>query len=99
MDQNTSLEKTTQDPYPGFIYMDAMAFGMGACCLQTTFSAIDFKHARWLYDQLSVLTPMFLAASAGSCFFRGKLADVDTRWDTIASSVDCRSKEERDPNS
>lgn len=42
---------------------------------------------------------MFLAASAGSCFFRGKLADVDTRWDTIAASVDCRTSEERDPKS
>jgi hypothetical protein len=36
---------------------------------------------------------MFLAASAGSCFFKGKLADVDTRWDTIAASVDCRTEE------
>lgn len=42
---------------------------------------------------------MFLAASAGSCFFKGKLADVDTRWDTIAASVDCRTEEERDVDS
>jgi len=38
-----------------------------------------------------------LALTAGSCFFKGKLADTDTRWDSIAASVDCRTEEERDP--
>lgn len=50
MDRNTSLERTENDPYPGKIYMDAMAFGMGSSCIQTTFSAKDLSHARRLYD-------------------------------------------------
>lgn len=79
--------------------MDAMGFGMGNCCLQATFSALDFPHSRWLYDQLSVMCPIFLALTAGSPVFKGKLADVDARWDVIASSVDCRTAEERDINS
>jgi len=33
MDKNTSTEITEDEPYPGFIHMDAMAFGMGNCCL------------------------------------------------------------------
>jgi hypothetical protein len=33
MDAATSLEPTERDPYPGKIYMDAMHFGMGCCCL------------------------------------------------------------------
>lgn len=37
--------------------------------------------------------------TAGSPIFKGKLADVDCRWDVIASSVDCRTDDERDPKS
>ena len=33
VDKKTNIEKTDEEPYPGFIYMDAMAFGMGNCCL------------------------------------------------------------------
>ena len=36
-DVNTSMEPTETDPYPGFIYMDAMHFGMGCSCLQITY--------------------------------------------------------------
>lgn len=60
---------------------------------------MDFTHARWLYDQLSILSPIFLALTAGSPIFKGKLADIDTRWDIIAASVDDRNAEERNPKS
>ena len=33
-DVNTNVtEPTDEEPYPGSIYMDAMHFGMGQCCL------------------------------------------------------------------
>lgn len=32
-DINTNLEPTVDEPYPGYIYMDAMHFGMGNSCL------------------------------------------------------------------
>ena len=32
-DKNTKFDVTVQEPFPGQIYMDSMAFGMGACCL------------------------------------------------------------------
>ncbi|KAJ6157626.1 hypothetical protein N7470_005218 [Penicillium chermesinum] len=35
------------------VYMDAMAFGMGSCCLQITFQAKNMTEGRKLYDQLS----------------------------------------------
>ncbi|KRX08916.1 hypothetical protein PPERSA_09020 [Pseudocohnilembus persalinus] len=98
-DVNTIGSVSEKEPYENMIYMDAMAFGMGSSCLQTTFSAIDFPHARWLYDQLSILSPIFLALTAGSPIFKGKLADIDTRWDIIAASVDDRNSEERNPKS
>ncbi|EGR31102.1 hypothetical protein IMG5_117750 [Ichthyophthirius multifiliis] len=99
-DINTSLDISSQEePFPGFIYMDAMAFGMGSSCLQTTFSAKNLSHARVLYDQLAIISPLFLALTAGSPIFKGKLANVDTRWDIIAASVDCRTPEERDKQS
>ena len=36
-----------------------------------------------------------LALTAASPIFRGFLTDVDCRWNVIAGSVDCRTKEER----
>jgi glutamate--cysteine ligase catalytic subunit len=79
--------------------MDAMAFGMGSCSLQCTFSTKNIDHARYVYDQLSVLSPIFLALTAGAPFYKGKVSDWDVRWNIIADSVDDRTPEERDPKS
>lgn len=48
---------------------------------------------------MAVLTPIFLALTAGSAIFKGKLADIDTRWQVIEQSVDCRTQDERNPKS
>ena len=40
------------------IHMDAMAFGMGCCCLQITFQAKDVDESRFIFDQLAVMAPM-----------------------------------------
>jgi glutamate--cysteine ligase catalytic subunit len=77
------------------ITADAMCFGMGNCCLQTTFQATCDLEARKLYDQLAVLGPIMMAVSAGSPMFKGKLMDQDTRWNIISASVDCRNAVER----
>lgn len=80
---------------PDHIYMDCMGFGMGNCCLQTTFQACNITEGRELYDQLTPLTPIVMALSAASPVFRGFLADVDCRWSVISNSVDDRTREER----
>lgn len=50
-DTNTNMNEINEtNPVAGFIYMDAMAFGMGSSCIQTTFSARNLSHARRLYD-------------------------------------------------
>ncbi|PAA52351.1 hypothetical protein BOX15_Mlig022714g5 [Macrostomum lignano] len=79
---------------PGHIYMDAMGFGMGCCCLQMTFQACSITEAYLLYDQLTPLSPVLLALSAASPVHRGWLADTDTRWRVISGAVDCRTDEE-----
>lgn len=66
------------------VYMDAMAFGMGCCCLQVTFQARDVPESRHLYDHLAVLGPMMLALTAATPIARGQLLDTDVRWDIIA---------------
>ena len=73
------------------IYMDAMGFGMGCCCLQITFQARDLDESRFLYDQLAVMCPIMLALSAGCPILKGLLADTDVRWSVISQSVDCRT--------
>merc|ERR1711936_474800 len=77
------------------VYLDAMGFGMGLCCLQLTFQAHSMCEARDLYDQLAPLCPIMLALTAASPAHRGYLVDADCRWDVIAGSVDDRTKEER----
>ncbi|CAO3685086.1 unnamed protein product [Umbelopsis vinacea] len=80
---------------PDHIYMDAMAFGMGCCCLQITFQACNVEEARRLYDQLAPVGAIMLALTAAAPIYRGYLSDVDCRWNVIASSVDDRTPEER----
>ncbi|XP_026473928.1 glutamate--cysteine ligase-like [Ctenocephalides felis] len=77
------------------VYMDAMGFGMGCCCLQLTFQACNINEARTLYDQLTPLCPIMLALTAASPLYRGYVTDVDCRWNVISASVDCRTPEER----
>ncbi|KAF3912588.1 hypothetical protein ABW21_db0208503 [Orbilia brochopaga] len=79
----------------GHVYMDAMGFGMGACCLQITFQAKNISEARTLYDQLCPLGPIMLALSAASPVFKGYLTDIDCRWNVISAAVDDRTEEER----
>lgn len=47
---------------PDCVYMDAMGFGMGCCCLQLTFQACCITEARTLYDQLAPLCPIMVSA-------------------------------------
>lgn len=80
---------------PDHVYMDAMGFGMGLCCLQLTFQAESMSEARELYDQLAPLCPIMLALTASSPAHRGILVDRDCRWDVISASVDDRTRAER----
>ncbi|KXH32970.1 glutamate-cysteine ligase, partial [Colletotrichum nymphaeae SA-01] len=77
-----------------FIHMDAMAFGMGSCCLQITFQAKNITEGRKMYDQLSPLGPIMLALTAATPVYKGFLANTDVRWNQISRAVDCRTPEE-----
>lgn len=77
-----------------FIHMDAMAFGMGSCCLQITFQAKNITEGRRMYDQLSPLAPILLALTAATPIYKGFLADTDVRWNQISRAVDDRTPEE-----
>ncbi|KAG6359235.1 hypothetical protein INS49_012756 [Diaporthe citri] len=77
-----------------FIHMDAMAFGMGSCCLQITFQAKNITEGRKMYDQLSPLGPILLALTAATPIYKGFLADTDVRWNQISRAVDDRTPEE-----
>ena len=76
------------------VYMDAMAFGMGSCCLQITFQSKNIIEGRTLYDQLSPLGPILLALTAATPIYKGFLVDTDVRWNQISRSVDDRTAEE-----
>jgi glutamate--cysteine ligase catalytic subunit len=53
------------------IHMDAMAFGMGCCCLQVTMQAKNEAESRYLHDQLAVISPILQALSAATPIFKG----------------------------
>uniref|UniRef100_A0A8D3CKB1 Glutamate--cysteine ligase n=1 Tax=Scophthalmus maximus TaxID=52904 RepID=A0A8D3CKB1_SCOMX len=82
---------------PDHIYMDAMGFGMGNCCLQSRScdDACSIDEARYLYDQLATFCPIVMALSAAAPFYRGYVSDNDCRWGVISASVDDRTQEER----
>jgi len=80
---------------PYYISGDSMVFGMGCCCLQCTLQCTDMKQARYLYDQLAVMSPIMLAITAATPFFRGYFANTDCRWNFIVQAVDDRTEEER----
>ena len=82
---------------PNAVHMDAMAFGMGCCCLQVTIQTRDELESRYLTDQLSILAPLLHALSAATPIIKGRLLATDTRWDIISQSVDDRTPTELDP--
>jgi hypothetical protein len=45
------------------IYMDAMGFGMGCCCLQLTFQCCNIEDARRMYDALIPIGPIMVRRS------------------------------------
>ena len=77
-----------------YIHMDAMAFGMGSCCLQITFQAKNITEGRKMYDMLSPLGPILLALTAATPAYKGFLAETDVRWNQISRAVDDRTQEE-----
>ncbi|KAJ6219832.1 hypothetical protein RDWZM_005644 [Blomia tropicalis] len=93
--KNISDEREVKFRKTDHVYMDAMGFGMGCCCLQVTFQAANLCEARLLYDQLTPLCPILMALSAASPTFRGYITDVDCRWSVISEAVDDRTPSER----
>ena len=97
-DEKTSMEKTEEEPFSGFIHMNDVLYGTGNTSLQLTFGTKNAEEARYLHDQLAVVSSILLPLSAASAVFKGKLANVDIRWSVLKESVDCRTKEERKAN-
>jgi hypothetical protein len=54
--------ESSEAALPNHVYMDAMGFGMGCCCLQLTFQACNINEARTLYDQLTPLCPIMVSS-------------------------------------
>ena len=77
-----------------FLTLDAFGFGMSFNCLQVTFSSRNITEARYVYDSLSVLSPLFLAQSASTSVIDSTLIDWDTRCRFIEQSTDSRNLSE-----
>jgi glutamate--cysteine ligase catalytic subunit len=62
---DTSLRVVAAKPGPTtpYIKMDAMAFGMGCCCLQITFQAWNVNEARRVYDALVPVAPIMVSVA------------------------------------
>ncbi|SOV14137.1 gamma-glutamylcysteine synthetase [Plasmodium gaboni] len=82
------------NPIKNYVYLDAMFFGMSMCCQQLTMSFPTVDDAKYVYDQLAVIAPLFLALTACTPYLGGFLTETDTRWRVISNSVDCRTEEE-----
>jgi len=76
------------------IYMDSTCIGFSSACLQTTVQLANLEQCKKVYDQLVAISPVLMAMSASSPFFRGFVSDVDTRWTMMMQCHDDRTKEE-----
>jgi len=94
-DDDTESSEEQRENISAAIHMDAMAFGMGCCCLQITFQAKDMDESRFIYDQLAVMAPIMMALTASTPLLKGRIADTDARWGVISESVDDRTPAER----
>ncbi len=94
INRNGTSELQKENARPA-VHMDAMAFGMGCCCLQITFQAKDVDESRFMYDQLAVVAPIMMALTASTPVTKGRLLDTDCRWGIISESVDDRTLTER----
>jgi hypothetical protein len=60
-DEKTDLEsKSDVEPFPGYIYMDCMAFGMGNSCFQMTMGCCTLENTCYMYDQYIPFTPLLV---------------------------------------
>jgi len=71
--------------------MDSICFGLGVSSLQCTFSTKNLDHARYIHDQLNILSPIFLALTAGTPFHKGQISQWDVRWPVAEGIVDDRT--------
>lgn len=69
------------------IYMDAMAFGMGCCCLQITFQAKDLEEATKVYDQLVPVAPVMVRPCLPSLPSPGVCPDLSLSPACIVGSI------------
>ena len=99
-DINTDLNTISkEEPFPGFINMDSMGFGMGCCSLQVTIGCDSLDDSLKIYDQLIPLAPLLLVITSSTPIYKGKLSDYDNRLLIISKSIDDRTDEERNPKS
>ncbi len=92
-DQSNAIEKSSSPPK--LLHLDAMAFGMGCCCLQVTMQCRNEGESRYLHDQLAILAPLLQCLSAATPVMQGQFVGTDTRWNIISQAVDDRTPVER----
>lgn len=80
---------------PPYLHLKHLLFGPGACGLQATFQCRTLQDARKLHDQLTVMSPIFLAMTAATPIYHATLVDTDTRVGHVAQAVDDRNDAEK----
>ncbi|XP_058518078.1 glutamate--cysteine ligase catalytic subunit isoform X3 [Ochotona princeps] len=71
-------EEAAKASKPDHIYMDAMGFGMGNCCLQVTFQACSISEARYLYDQLATICPIVPLKNSNYRISKSRYDSIDS---------------------
>ena len=92
--ENFTDEEDSCSCLENHIYMDSTQLAFSSCSVQVTVQAANLKQATFLHDQLAVVSPIMLAMSAASPFYRGHVSNVDTRWALFTQCCDDRSDEE-----
>lgn len=92
--ENDTVSQNQDRHFVSSILIDSMGQGMGCTCIQFTYQLENIEIARFIYDQLTILAPIFMRIMRSTPYNTNHLLNIDTRWELITVSVDDRTKEE-----
>ncbi|EPR79119.1 gamma-glutamylcysteine synthetase [Spraguea lophii 42_110] len=91
-DKNTEKTKFKENDS---LLIDSFGLGMGCCCLQVTIQPKSYMEAKFIYDQMAIVSALILRLTRATPFFNGFLTQTETRWDLLTYATDDRTDEER----
>lgn len=77
------------------INIDSLVYGASCVTVQATIECSSLEECKFIYDQFGIITPILMALGAATPYFKGKLTNLDGRWDVVCACCDDRTMHEK----